>query len=185
MLSRESAFLFNNLILVGIAFAVFWGTMFPVISEAVRGVKITVGPPFFNKVNAPLGLVLLFLTGVGPGDRLAAGHRRATCRRTSWSRWRSACSPASRCSSLGMRHYYAMLSFSLCVFVLTTIVMEFYRGVRARQAMVGEDPLHGAVAPGPQEPAALRRLHHPRRRRDDVPRHHRHVGLQSRRSRSR
>ena len=74
LLSRESAFLFNNLILVGIAFAVFWGTMFPVISESVRGVKITVGPPFFNKVNAPLGLVLLFLMGVGP----IIAWRRAT-----------------------------------------------------------------------------------------------------------
>src|SRR5262249_1609930 len=65
-LSREAAFLFNNLVFVGIAFAVFWGTVFPVLSEWVRGVKITVGPPFFNRVNAPLGLVLLFLTGVGP-----------------------------------------------------------------------------------------------------------------------
>src|SRR5262245_12271827 len=65
-LSREAAFLFNNLILVGIAFAVFWGTIFPVISEAVRGVKITVGPPFFNRVNGPLALGLIFLMGVGP-----------------------------------------------------------------------------------------------------------------------
>src|SRR3989442_13488769 len=65
-LSREAAFLFNNLVLVGIAFAVFWGTVFPVLSEWVRGVKITVGPPFFNRVNVPLGLVLLFLAGVGP-----------------------------------------------------------------------------------------------------------------------
>src|SRR5262249_33968211 len=65
-LSRESAFLFNNLILVGIAFATFWGTVFPVLSEWVRGVKITVGPPFFSRVNAPLGVVLLFLMGVGP-----------------------------------------------------------------------------------------------------------------------
>ena len=65
-LSREAAFLFNNLMLVGIAFAVFWGTVFPVISEAVRGVKITVGPPFFNKVNGPLALGLVFLMGVGP-----------------------------------------------------------------------------------------------------------------------
>ncbi len=65
-LSREAAFLFNNLMLVGIAFAVFWGTVFPVLSEAVRGVKITVGPPFFNKVNAPLALGLIFLMGVGP-----------------------------------------------------------------------------------------------------------------------
>src|SRR5579872_6666884 len=65
-LSREAAFLFNNLMLVGIAFAVFWGTVFPVLSEAVRGVKITVGPPFFNKVNGPLALGLIFLMGVGP-----------------------------------------------------------------------------------------------------------------------
>ena len=52
--------------LVGIAFAVFWGTIFPVLSEAVRGVKITVGPPFFNRVNGPLALGLVFLMGVGP-----------------------------------------------------------------------------------------------------------------------
>src|SRR4029077_11958164 len=65
-LSREAAFLFNNLFLVGIAFAVFWGTIFPVLSEAVRGVKITVGPPFFNRVNGPLALGLVFLMGVGP-----------------------------------------------------------------------------------------------------------------------
>ena len=65
-LSREAAFLFNNLMLVGIAFAVFWGTIFPVLSEAVRGVKITVGPPFFDQVNAPLALALVFLMGVGP-----------------------------------------------------------------------------------------------------------------------
>ena len=66
MLSREAAFLFNNLALVGIAFSVLWGTLFPILSEAVRGTKITVGPPFFNRVNVPLGLFLLLLTGIGP-----------------------------------------------------------------------------------------------------------------------
>ena len=66
MVSREAAFLYNNLVLVGIAFSVLWGTLFPIISEAVRGEKITVGAPFFNTVNIPLGLLLLFLTGVGP-----------------------------------------------------------------------------------------------------------------------
>ncbi len=66
MVSREAAFLYNNVVLVGIAFSVLWGTLFPIISEAVRGTKITVGPPFFNAVNIPLGLLLLFLTGVGP-----------------------------------------------------------------------------------------------------------------------
>ncbi|PYS40634.1 MAG: cytochrome C biogenesis protein, partial [Acidobacteria bacterium] len=66
MISRESSFLFNNLILLAACFAVFWGTMFPVISEAIKGVKITVGPPFFNKVNVPIAIFLMFLTGVGP-----------------------------------------------------------------------------------------------------------------------
>src|SRR5512143_2164393 len=66
VVSREAAFLFNNLLFVGIAFSVLWGTLFPILSEAVRGTKITVGPPFFNKVNVPLGLLLLALTGIGP-----------------------------------------------------------------------------------------------------------------------
>src|SRR5204863_762684 len=66
MLSREAAFLFNNLLFVGIAFSVLWGTLFPILSEAVRGTKVTVGPPFFNQVNIPLGLALLALTGIGP-----------------------------------------------------------------------------------------------------------------------
>src|SRR5437868_2907242 len=66
VVSREAAFLFNNLLFVGIAFSVLWGTLFPILSELVRGNKITVGPPFFNRVNVPLGLLLLGLTGVGP-----------------------------------------------------------------------------------------------------------------------
>src|SRR6476620_7756367 len=66
MVSREAAFLYNNVVLVGIAFSVLWGTLFPILSEWVRGSKITVGPPFFNTVNVPLGLLLLALTGVGP-----------------------------------------------------------------------------------------------------------------------
>jgi len=66
VISRESSFLFNNLFFVGIMFAVLWGTMFPIISEAVRGVKISVAAPFFNQVNIPLGLGLLFLSGICP-----------------------------------------------------------------------------------------------------------------------
>src|SRR2546426_843833 len=66
MVSREAGFLFNNLVLVGIAFSVLWGTLFPILSEAVQGTKVTVGPPCFNQVNIPLGLALLALTGIGP-----------------------------------------------------------------------------------------------------------------------
>ena len=137
LLSREAAFLFNNLILVGIAFAVFWGTIFPLISEWVRGVKITVGPPFFNTVNAPLGLCLLFLMGVGP----IIAWRRATWRNLK----KNFTVPVltgliggAACFVGGVRNYWAIVSFSLVFFASTTVVMEFYRGVRARQAMVGE-----------------------------------------------
>src|SRR6266581_4221033 len=66
MVSREASFLFNNLLFVGIAFSVLWGTLFPILSELVQGTKVTVGPPFFNQVNIPLGLALLALTGIGP-----------------------------------------------------------------------------------------------------------------------
>jgi len=144
LLSRETAFLLNNLILVGICFAVFWGTIFPVVSEWVRGVKITVGPPFFNKVNTPLGLILLFLTGVGP----VIAWRKATAsnlRRNVLPPMAFGLFVGMLLFAFGMRHYYALVSFSLCAFVTATVTMEFWRGVRARQAMMGEAP-HLALA---------------------------------------
>jgi cytochrome c-type biogenesis protein CcmF len=135
--SREAAFLFNNLILVGIAFAVFWGTVFPVLSEWVRGVKITVGPPFFNRVNAPLGVALLFLMGVGP----VIAWRRATPQNL----WRAFAVPvgcgvaaALLLVVLGTPLGYAHATFSLGAFVLGTIAQEFWRGMRARQALLKE-----------------------------------------------
>jgi cytochrome c-type biogenesis protein CcmF len=135
--SREAAFLFNNLVLVGIAFAVFWGTIFPVISEAVRGVKITVGPPFFNRVNAPLALALMFLMGVGP----LVAWRRTTMRNL----MRSLAAPAGAglvagiCSLIfGVREWIAVTGFSLAAFVAGTVVVELMRGVSARRHMVGE-----------------------------------------------
>jgi cytochrome c-type biogenesis protein CcmF len=137
-LSRESAFLFNNLVLVGIAFAVFWGTIFPVLSEWVRGVKITVGPPFFNRVNTPLGVALLFLAGVGP----LIAWRRATPRnlRRAFAGPVSAGLAAAVALPLIARIPlgWAHLTFALGVFVLGTIVQEFWRGMRARQALLAE-----------------------------------------------
>jgi cytochrome c-type biogenesis protein CcmF len=136
-LSREAAFLFNNLILVGIAFAVFWGTVFPVLSEWVRGVKITVGPPFFNQVNAPLGIALLFLMGIGP----IIAWRRATPKNL----WRNFTGPVAAgvvagivLLVAGVPFGGAWLTFTGGVFVLGTIVQEFWRGMRARQAMLRE-----------------------------------------------
>src|SRR5438045_7535382 len=66
LLSRESSFLFQNLVLLASCFAVLWGTLFPVLSEWIQGHKVTVGPPFFNKVSIPVALMLLLLTAVGP-----------------------------------------------------------------------------------------------------------------------
>jgi cytochrome c-type biogenesis protein CcmF len=138
-LSREAAFLFNNLVLVGIAFAVFWGTIFPVISEAVRGVKITVGPPFFNKVNAPLALALIFLMGVGP----LIAWRRSSPRNLAQTFAGPAVIGIATGVSValaGLTQWYVLTAISLCAFVLGTILTEFRRGVGARRRLVGEPP---------------------------------------------
>ena len=136
-LSREAAFLFNNLVLVGIAFAVFWGTIFPVLSEAVRGVKITVGPPFFNRVNGPLALALVFLMGVGP----LIAWRRTTVDNL----LRSFAAPVIMgvatgvvAALAGLREWYVLTAFSLAAFGLGTILVEFRRGMGARRHLMSE-----------------------------------------------
>jgi cytochrome c-type biogenesis protein CcmF len=137
LLSREAAFLLNNWVFVGLAFATFWGTIFPVLSEWVRGVKITVGPPFFNKVNGPLGVLLLLLTGIGP----IIAWRRASIkslRRNFTIPLLSGVSAGILFFLLGYGNYYAIVIFSLAGFVVGTIFSEFYRGTRARQAMLRE-----------------------------------------------
>lgn len=137
LLSREAAFLLNNWVLIGLAFATFWGTVFPVLSEWVRGVKITVGPPFFNKVNGPLGVLLLFLTGVGP----VIAWRRASVqslRRNFTVPLLSGVLTGALFFGVGFRNYYAVVVFSLAGFVLGTILSEFVRGTRARQALLHE-----------------------------------------------
>jgi cytochrome c-type biogenesis protein CcmF len=140
MVSREAAFLYNNLVFVGIAFSVLWGTLFPIISEAVRGSKITVGAPFFNTVNVPLGLLLLALTGIGP---LIAWRRAsvANLKRQFSVPLAGGLFVGAALFALGMRHAYALVSYTLAGFVLTTILQEFYKGVGARRRMHGENPV--------------------------------------------
>jgi cytochrome c-type biogenesis protein CcmF len=137
LVSREASFLFNNLLLVAIAFSVLWGTLFPMVSEAVRGEKITVGPPFFNAVNVPLGLLLLALTGVGP---LVAWRRASpsNLRRQFSVPVAGGAIAVILLLALGMRESYALVSFGLAAFVLTTIVQEFGKGTSARRRMYGE-----------------------------------------------
>lgn len=132
-LSRESSFLLNNLILLGGAFAILWGTIFPMVSEAAQGVRISVGPPFFNQIMIPIGLAILALMGIGP---------LIAWKRASWPSLRKAFSVPVALGVIagvillvaGVSHAYALVTFSLCAFVLAGIVSEFVRGVRARRS---------------------------------------------------
>lgn len=144
VISRESSFLFNNLILLASCFAVLWGTLFPVISEAVTGDKISVDRPFFERVNVPIGLFLLFLTGVGP---LIAWRRSSLESLKRAFLWPSVAGLVLLLGlvAAGMRHPYALLSFGLCMFVAWTIVSEFYKGSRAISAKTGANLLASAI----------------------------------------
>ncbi|MFQ5865297.1 MAG: heme lyase CcmF/NrfE family subunit, partial [bacterium] len=131
VLSRESAFLINNLIFLGALFAVFWGTIFPMVSEAVRGVKVSVAAPWFNTRMIPIGLFLLFLTGVGP---------LVAWRKTSPKLLKKIFLKPTLVSLvglvlmivLGIRHFYALMSFTLAIFVTATIIAEYHGGARSR-----------------------------------------------------
>jgi cytochrome c-type biogenesis protein CcmF len=136
-LSREAAFLLNNLVLLGAAFAILWGTMFPLVSEAFTGEQISVGPPFFNRVNVPIGLVLLALTGIGPviAWRRASGRN---LRRNFLLPTLVGLGVVIFFLSRGVRDGWALATFGISAFVLFIILVEFYKGTRARARIEGE-----------------------------------------------
>ena len=138
MLSRESSFLFNNLILLVACVAVLAGTLFPVLSEAVRGSKISVGPPFFNRVNIPIAMFLLFLTGVGP---LLAWRKTSveSLRKNFGFPLIGGIVAAIIAVALGLREFYVTLCILLSGFVTLTILSEFYRGARVISARTGSN----------------------------------------------
>jgi cytochrome c-type biogenesis protein CcmF len=142
VVSREGSFLFNNVLFVALAFATFLGTTFPVLSEAVTGTKISVSAPFFNRVNVPIALALLMLTGIGPV--------------LSWKRSTAAFMKRNFIIPIfvGILATLAAIPFGLhgvypavCVFgaafVISTVVMEFARGVQARKEV--EAPVNPAA----------------------------------------
>jgi cytochrome c-type biogenesis protein CcmF len=145
VVSRESSFMFNNLILVASCFAVLWGTMFPVISEAVTGEKISVDAPFFNRINIPIGLALIFLTGVGP---LIAWRRSSleSLKRAFLIPTIAGVALMLLLAVLGAyEHPYALVSFGLCMFVTATIVSEFWKGASAIRAKDGVGFIPAAI----------------------------------------
>jgi cytochrome c-type biogenesis protein CcmF len=137
LVSRESSFLFNNLVLLTACFVILWGTLFPIISEYVQGTKVTVGAPFYNRVAVPIGLFLVFLTGVGPLLPWRSSSFKAVKRNfvlpvvALWA-------TVIVCLAVGVRpwkdgaldsgSFYAVVAFAVAAAVLTAIIAEFLRG---------------------------------------------------------
>lgn len=137
LFSREAAFLLNNLVLLSICFATLWGVMFPVLSEAVTGTKQTIGIPFFNAVNVPLFLLLVFLMAIGP----LIAWRRATLinmRKTFLRPFAISFAVGIILALAGIESFMAILAYSLSLFVFLTVMGEMYRGARA-QRLAQED----------------------------------------------
>jgi cytochrome c-type biogenesis protein CcmF len=140
LLSREAGFLLNNLLFVGLALAVFIGTVFPTISEIVRGTQVALGPSFFERVSAPLSLALVVLIGICPllGWRQTLSGRLL---RNLLYPGIVALAVAAVIFVLGVKEPFALLSFTVCAFVASSILWEFVRGTMARRRSTGEDYL--------------------------------------------
>ena len=139
VVSRESVFLLNNLLFAAFTFTVVLGTLFPLVAEALRGVKVSVGAPFFNKMTLPLGMALIFLAGVGPA---------LPWKRTTRDEMRSQLVPPAIAMivvlvasiALGVRDVFAVLTFAFAAFAVTSNAREFWIGARARMRAQGESP---------------------------------------------
>jgi cytochrome c-type biogenesis protein CcmF len=133
ILSREAAFLLNNLIFLSICFATIWGVMFPVLSEAITGSKQTVSAPFFNKVNVPLFMLMLLLMGIGT---LIAWRKASlsSIRKTFLAPFLFSSAVAAVLAWAGITSVWAVISYSLCFFVFLTLMTETYRGIRTQSA---------------------------------------------------
>jgi cytochrome c-type biogenesis protein CcmF len=136
--SREAAFLANNWILLFSAFFVLFATMFPTLSEAIRGERLTVGPPFFNKWMLPIGLTLLLLTGIGP---LLAWRKSSASNLVYQFMWPTLAGIGTGAAvvALGVRVWSSGICFSLCGFVTGTLLQEFVRGAQVRRGATGTD----------------------------------------------
>ncbi len=145
VVSRESSFLFNNLVLLCACFSVLWGTIFPVLSEAFTKEKIMVGAPYFNKVNIPIALILLLLTGAGP---FFAWRKTSlgTLKKNLLGPTLVAFAGTIVLWILDVRHPYALVCFGLGIFVAHTIVREFIKGARVRSTATGEHFFHALWA---------------------------------------
>ncbi|MGH9616943.1 MAG: heme lyase CcmF/NrfE family subunit [Acidobacteriaceae bacterium] len=150
LVSRESSFLFNNLVLLAACFTILWGTLFPIISEYVEGSKVTVGPPFYNRVAVPIGIFLLFLTGIGPVLAWRSTSFKSVRRNFLWPCVAGAITAAVLMAA-GMRPWrntgtlYSLMTFSLAALVVTAVVSEFWRGTKVIHRHTGKNLLSSVV----------------------------------------
>lgn len=138
LVSRESFFLLNNLIFIGLAIAVWWGTHFPLFSEALMGEKIVVGPPFFEKTTGPLWAVVVLLMGVAPLIPWRRTNLRKLGNTLLWPTAVGLVTMAILYTVVGIRIPGAVLGFGLCAFTLAATLIEYWRGVSARHRSKGE-----------------------------------------------
>lgn len=136
--SKEAAFLVNNWVLLFAAFFTLFATMFPTLSEAVRGERVTVGPPFFNQWMIPVGFIMLFLTGVGP---LLAWRKSTLANMAEQFLWPVlvALCTVGACLAFRIPLWASGVAFTLCAFVATSIGQEFVRGASVRRRATGTD----------------------------------------------
>jgi cytochrome c-type biogenesis protein CcmF len=144
VVSRESSFLFNNLVLLASCFAVLWGTLFPKISEAISGDQISLDADWFNRLMVPIGLFLLFLTGVGPLFAWRRTSGESLRRNFQWPGLAAVVLVVALLIA-GVRHPYALISFGFCLFVALTVIVEFFKGARSIAAKSGFSFPHAVV----------------------------------------
>ncbi|MCC7360058.1 MAG: heme lyase CcmF/NrfE family subunit [Anaerolineales bacterium] len=140
LLSRETAFMLNNLLFLGIAAVVFWGTVFPMLSELVTGQTITVGPPFYNQATGPLFAGLVLLMGIAPlmAWRQSSARQLGKLLRVPFA---LALGLVAALALAGIHSLGALLGFGIAAFVALTTLIEFGRGARARMRSTGENAL--------------------------------------------
>jgi cytochrome c-type biogenesis protein CcmF len=137
VLSRETVFVFNNVLLVGLAAVVMWGTFFPLISEALTGKRASVGPPWFGRYTVPLAIGLVLLSGVGPLMAWRRASGPAMVRTFAAPLGVALVAAAALVVALGMSSMTAVALFVVAAFTLTAVGQEYTRGVRARRASTG------------------------------------------------
>jgi cytochrome c-type biogenesis protein CcmF len=139
-LSREAIFLFQNVLFVAATLTILLGTLYPLIAEAISGNQLSIGSPYFNRIEVPLALALLFLMGVGP-QLPWHGASRATLEQQFTAPIVAAAVGALAALITGTTALAAVLTYALGAFVIGTVVQEFARGVRARRTLHGESGL--------------------------------------------